>query len=249
MDMDNREEERLDERAVDVDDKSSLNVTMRDMQSFMDIAGRERNSDGMEAFGRVDIVEPREARETPPRQTEPREISEKEYKELAEEIKNTGKIPDRLKDALDQVGNGPVINLDKLNELIKDRGMKLDLIPLPGDRQRLDLIKGGTVIDSAKSGGTGHHRPQPGERDPRLPLDNKLEPKQFPPFLENKLEPKVIPPVRDYKLEPKIIPNKLEPKYHFLPHFENKMNLENKWVLDNKSYLENKIIPVDIKRR
>ncbi len=88
----------------------------------------------------LQAVERREQR------AKPKELSEKEYKALADEIAKTGEIPAVLKEALKNGISNNGINIDKLNELLKDKGLKLHLEPLPTGL-KLSLEKGGTVID------------------------------------------------------------------------------------------------------
>lgn len=188
-----KQNERIDEHEDSGAAAEPQLVSLNDMQSYSSIASASRDSSASGNIRPLEITEPR----PPERQgTEPREISEKEYKQLAEEIRNTGKIPERLKNALEQQnGNGPVIDLQKLNDLIQIKNMKLTLTPLPGGRDSLELIQNGKVIDAYKSSGLGlppsHERPRPQDNSaPELPRPGKIPGLPYPSYPLPYYEPK-----------------------------------------------------------
>lgn len=80
------------------------------------------------------------------RQEQARELTEAEYKALADEIMKKGAIPKSLRDALQNGLGDRGINIDKLNELIKGSGMKLHL-EATKDGLKLSLEQKGKIVD------------------------------------------------------------------------------------------------------
>jgi hypothetical protein len=161
--------------------ESYLHVNLNDMQSFASAIARPNSArsdrDGSSGLDLSDPFRNTDSRWRPPvgdqsrpngerPAGEPKEINDKEYKQLADEINRSGKIPQSLKDALERPGGGQIIDIDRLNDLIKDKGMKLVMSENVAGQNRLDLVKNGVLVDSVKTEAYPGDRPSDLRRRP-----------------------------------------------------------------------------------
>ncbi|MBY0550536.1 MAG: hypothetical protein K2W95_24875 [Candidatus Obscuribacterales bacterium] len=123
---------------------ASLSLTSEDL-SKENPPANERSAAASEALVSADVLPALDLSTGERSLPNVKDVNEDIYKKLAEEIGRTGKIPDRLKEIFKNSDpTAAQFELDKLNELLKPKGMRVDHDP---KTDSLDLYQGGKHID------------------------------------------------------------------------------------------------------